>query len=496
MVFRNTKIISSDGNLSEAAKALSEGLLVSFPTETVYGLGANALDTEAVKTIFEAKGRPSDNPLIVHIYDRSQLDKLTIEIPEFALPLMERFWPGPLTLVFKKSAIVPFEVTAGLDTVAIRIPDHPVALKLLKTAGVPIAAPSANVSGKPSPTCAKDVMEDLMGRVDFIVEGGTSDIGVESTVLDITQFPPVILRPGAVTAEQILKITGEVVFQKDQVSIPRSPGTKYKHYSPNAEMTLISGDVLSIVKNMLRQIGKYPQHAKFDSLGIMATDQTLPFYFMEGPLVITAGDRHSPSTIAAKLFSILRKFDRRKVDKILAEGVDISHIGKAIMNRLTKAACGNVINSNSEKFKLLFVCTGNTCRSAMSEGIMKSLSQDVNLEISSVGVAANEGISASENAIEALKMLYDIDISSHKSRLITNEIIEDADLILTMEPRHSVFVRQFLSHTEYKTCVLTRFVGYDDFGIADPYGGSLGEYMECARQIHEVITKLHKIFLF
>ena len=243
----DTSTSNWDKQLDQAAEVLRSGGLVAFPTETVYGLGANALDEEAVKSIYRAKGRPSDNPLIVHIADTAAVKDLTDSIPGTAQALMDAFWPGPLTLVMPRSSLVPDIVTAGLDTVAVRMPSHPIASALIKKAGVPVAAPSANSSGRPSPTLARHVIEDMMGKIDVIIDGGNAEVGVESTVLDITVDPPVILRPGGVTLEQLRHVLGNVISDQtpgisDMAGTPKSPGMKYRHYSPKATMLLIQGD--------------------------------------------------------------------------------------------------------------------------------------------------------------------------------------------------------------------------------------------------------------
>lgn len=332
--------------VKKAGALLREGKLVVFPTETVYGLGANGLDAEAVKRIFEAKGRPSDNPLILHISSAGQMDRLVSRVPENALKLMERFWPGPMTLVMEKSPLVPGAVTAGLDTVAIRMPDHPVAKAVIEHAGVPIAAPSANLSGKPSPTSARHVIEDLMGRVDMIIDSGDVLIGVESTVVDLTSGKATVLRPGGVTLEQLREALGEVDLDPGLIShgdniIPRAPGMKYTHYSPEAEVIIVDGRLEDIVDRIKSMTAGLEDSGK--RVGILATEQTKDRYARG--LVISAGDRNTPATIAANLFGLLREFDRKGVDVILAEAIEERDVGLAVMNRLLKSAGYNIIRA-------------------------------------------------------------------------------------------------------------------------------------------------------
>lgn len=346
-----TKIINIDKEsidieeLRYGAEILKNGGTVIFPTETVYGLGANALDENAVKKIFEAKGRPSDNPLIVHVVKTEDINELVREIPQKAEKLISEFWPGPLTLIFKKSSIVPAIVTGGLDTVAIRMPAHPIAKLLIELAEVPVAAPSANLSGKPSPTMEEHVINDMKGRVDAIVCGGDADVGVESTVLDITSDIPMILRPGGVTKEDLEKVIGKVdvdpALQKSEDSqlIPKSPGMKYTHYSPNAEVILVSGSLDSVTDNIERI--RKNQEDEGRKVGIMATDQTKDIY--KGGSIISVGSRDRLESVAANLFKVLRDFDEKNVDIILAETFDEKGLGQAIMNRLMKAAGYNII---------------------------------------------------------------------------------------------------------------------------------------------------------
>lgn len=353
-----TKILEINKNspeedkINQAAEVLKSGGTVVFPTETVYGLGANALDENAVKKIFAAKGRPSDNPLIIHIWDIGQASGLVSEIPGALHTLAEAFWPGPLTLVMKKSPKVPELVTAGLDTVGIRMPDHTIALALLKETGVPVAAPSANISGSPSPTRAEHVIKDMNGKVDIIIDGGDCIVGLESTVLDITGDTPVILRPGGITAEQIQEVLGKIAVDKHvygkfdaQGVRPKSPGVKYRHYSPKAEVILVEGPVDQIAGEILRQARDFEAGGK--KVGILATDQTKDWY--PCGIVISAGDRNNPQTIAANIFKLLRQFDETGVDVILAEGIDKKGIGMAIMNRMIRAAGYNVIKLDKQQ---------------------------------------------------------------------------------------------------------------------------------------------------
>lgn len=347
----NTEIIKLDKDhidadkLRLAAEILRNGGRVAFPTETVYGLGANALDENAVKGIFAAKGRPSDNPLIVHIAKKESLKELAVEIPPETWKVVDKFWPGPLTVVLKKSAAVPGVITAGLDTVAVRMPSHPVALELIRMAEVPVAAPSANTSGKPSPTRAKHVIEDLEGKIEMIVDGGAAKVGLESTVLDMSVYPPVILRPGWVTPRQLSEVLGEVRVDPaitgagDKKAVPKSPGMKYTHYSPDADLIIVQGEVERVVDKIGQLAKEYM--GKNIRVGIMATEQTKEQY--RADCVISMGDRERPETIASGLFDTLRKFDEDRVELILAEAIDHDGIGLAVMNRMKKAAGNKVM---------------------------------------------------------------------------------------------------------------------------------------------------------
>lgn len=331
--------------IEEAADFLKKGGLVAFPTETVYGLGGNGLDICACKKIYEAKGRPSDNPLILHIGDMADLHKIVRFIPDGAKKVMDKFWPGPITIIFPKADCVPMEVTGGGDTVAVRFPSNEIARKIIRASGVPIAAPSANSSGKPSPTRASHVEFDLEGKIDMIVDGGGTDVGLESTILDVTGDTPMILRPGGITKEMLEEVLGKVlidpaVMNKPTADFkPKAPGMKYTHYSPKAKVVLVKGDLENVVKkiNMLAE----EDVKKGLKVGIMASTQTEKLY-TKGE-VLTVGDRLNPETIGANLFKMLRKFDFIGVDIVYSEVFDESGEGMAIMNRLNKAAGYNYI---------------------------------------------------------------------------------------------------------------------------------------------------------
>jgi L-threonylcarbamoyladenylate synthase len=339
--------------LKKPAEILRNGGLVAFPTETVYGLGANALNEEAAGKIYAAKGRPSDNPLIAHIAAFDDLPPLVTVIPEAGRRLMEAFWPGPLTLIFPKSNLVPYGTTGGLDTVAVRMPADPVANALIRLAGVPVAAPSANTSGRPSPTTADHVWQDMNGKIDMIVDGGAVGIGVESTIIDVSGDEPVILRPGAITQEMAFSVLGqEVPLDPAIVSgpmkadvRPKAPGMKYKHYAPKADLTLVEGET----ENVIRTINRLAEEklSKGFRVGIICTEETKESY-PEG-MVRSMGLRAREETIAHNLYGVLREFDDLDADFIFSESFSRDHLGQAIMNRLTKAAGYHILNAGCKE---------------------------------------------------------------------------------------------------------------------------------------------------
>lgn len=331
--------------LKKAAHLICQGEVVAFPTETVYGLGANALDKEGVKKIFLAKGRPGDNPLIVHVSNLAQMESLVIGISDKAYALMEKFWPGPLTLIFPKSDLVPKEVTAGLNTVAVRMPEHPIALALIKESGVPIAAPSANISGKPSPTEGEHVLRDLNGKIPLIIDGGRSEVGLESTVLDLTVDPPLILRPGGVTLEEIKGIIGAVKYDPglEENQVPRAPGMKYTHYSPEGEVFIVEGDEKEMAHKISAVSQKYRAEGKKVAL-LLSEEIGRQFNDYEDYCYIEIlGSRKNLSLIAHHLFSSLRNADLHGADIILVEAFSDQGVGAAVMNRIRKAAGEQVI---------------------------------------------------------------------------------------------------------------------------------------------------------
>ena len=366
-----------DEELKEAAGILRSGGLVAFPTETVYGLGGNALDEDAAGKIYAAKGRPSDNPLIAHVSCMEEVAPLVKEIPEAGRKLMEAFWPGPLTMIFPKSEKVPYGTTGGLDTVAIRMPDDPVANRLIALAGVPVAAPSANTSGRPSPTTADHVWQDMNGRIDMIIDGGPVGIGVESTIVDVSSAVPAVLRPGAITMEMLEEVLGEVSVDPAILGPlsadvrPKAPGMKYKHYAPKADLTLVEPGTgteresgaeqvtgaeqktgadwntgaapetgldetqLQAMIRKVRELSREKIEAGY-KVGVICTDESRGCY-TDGE-VRSIGARKSQASVAHNLYALLREFDDLGVDYIFSESFPKDHLGQAIMNRLSKAA--------------------------------------------------------------------------------------------------------------------------------------------------------------
>lgn len=349
----NTEVIKIEENnidsdagsaLERAGSIIRDGGLVAFPTETVYGLGGDALNPESSKKIYAAKGRPSDNPLIVHVADMESVADIVKEIPQAARKLADAFWPGPLTMIMNKSDKVPYETTGGLDTVAIRMPNNKIALELIRQSGGYIAAPSANTSGRPSPTVARYCVEDLSGKIEMIIDGGQVGIGLESTIVDLTSGTPMILRPGYITKEMLSGVLGAVeidrtIIDGNSKERPKAPGMKYRHYAPKGELTIVEGsqeDVVAYINDRARAA-----RADGKRVGVIGTDATKSLYVAD--VVKSVGNRENEATIAHELFKVLREFDDENVDVMFSESFDDSGIGQAIMNRLLKAAGHNVV---------------------------------------------------------------------------------------------------------------------------------------------------------
>ncbi len=332
-------------DLLEAGEIIKNGGLVAFPTETVYGLGGDALNAKSSAKIYHAKGRPSDNPLIVHIAEWEDIYKITTKVPESGMKLAKAFWPGPLTMIFEKNDQVPFETTGGLNTVAVRMPSHKVAREFIRAAGGFVAAPSANISGRPSPTLAKYVIEDMDGRIEMIIDGGEIGIGLESTIVDLTVNPPMILRPGFVTAEMVKKVLGDVQCDVTMMEVkkdvaPKAPGMKYRHYAPKGDLCIVTGEYPKVIDYINTQV----QLAKAEGkrTGVIATSETEKFYHAD--IVKNVGSRADEETIAKGLYRVLREFDDEDVEVMFTESFDTCGMGQAIMNRLLKAAGHKVIH--------------------------------------------------------------------------------------------------------------------------------------------------------
>ena len=341
-----TQLVTMDA-LQAAAGIIRDGGLVAFPTETVYGLGADAMNAEAAAKIYEAKGRPSDNPLIVHIADKEQVDLLAENVPEAAERIMEAFWPGPLTIILNKKKEVPHGTTGGLNTVAIRMPSHPVAQALIRESGCMIAAPSANTSGRPSPTTAAHVMEDMQGRIPMILAGGAVGIGIESTILDMTGEIPMILRPGYITKEMLEKVAGEVDIdpavagkQMPENVVAKAPGMKYRHYAPKGSLVLVEGPEDKVIEK-INALTEEKTRLGY-KVGVLGTDETLEKY--QAGWRRSIGSRECPDSVAAHLYGLLRECDEQELDYIYSESFFADGLGNAIMNRMLKAAGYHLIS--------------------------------------------------------------------------------------------------------------------------------------------------------
>ena len=479
--------------LKLAGDILKQGGLVAFPTETVYGLGANALNENAAMKTYAAKGRPCDNPLIVHIADMDDLPIVARNISDKANQVIERFWPGPLTLIFEKQYIVPFGTTGGLSTVAVRMPTDEIARAVIRAGGGYISAPSANTSGRPSPTSAEHVAEDLYGKIEMILDGGNVDIGVESTILDMTVEPPMILRPGAVTKEMLEEVIGPVdtdvtLISDDTEEAPKAPGMKYRHYAPLAQLMIVEGEVEEAVK-AIKQIA-YEQTGLGYRIGIIATNETCENYTTG--VVKSIGSRNNESSIAKNLYRVLREFDEEEVDYIYSEPFDTEGIGDAIRNRLDKAAGHHFIQASDitrlQKYRrILFVSNGDNCRGPMAAELLRHADLRQEYKIGSRGMVVLFPEPANQKA-EAIMRSQQMTLAAHEAVPLTAEDLDDETLILTFEEGQKWKIVSDYENVKH-VHTLNEYVD-DDRIVPSALGQPLVVYGENFELIKELIEKL------
>ena len=479
--------------IQEAGHILQNGGLVTIPTETVYGLGANALDEEAAKKTYAAKGRPSDNPLIVHIAHMEDLDKIVTEVPENARKIAEKFWPGPLTMIFNKSACVPLGTTGGLETVAVRMPDDEIARRIIIAGGGYISAPSANTSGKPSPTTAGHVAEDLGGKIDMIVDGGSVDIGVESTILDMTVEPPMILRPGAITRQMLSEVIGEVAVDETLISeqsgkAPKAPGMKYRHYAPNADMVIVEGAPDETVKAIRQLAYEDERHGK--RVGIIATNESLPFYTTG--IVKSIGSRENEKTVARNLYKILREFNEEDVSCIYSEAFSEEGIGTAIMNRLGKAAGHHVIQADEitrlQRYRsILFVDDSGNCHAPVAAELLKRERLRQEYEISARGLVVLFSEPMNPRAEEFLQN-EGICTDGFETTALTEEMLTEDTLLFTLSENTKQKVKNEYSEFE-NVYTLNEFIG-EEKEVPSVYGQPQEVYEEMFALLQKYIEKL------
>ena len=528
----DTKVVlpEEESAFASAAHALADGEVVGMPTETVYGLGCNALDPKAVEKVYIAKGRPSDNPLIVHIADTAKIPELVSEITPVAKVLIDAFMPGPITIIMKKNPIIPDVVTAGRDTVGIRFPIHPVAQKLISMSGVPVAAPSANLSGSPSPTKCEHVVNDMNGRVPYIVEGGECQVGLESTVVDATGSWPVILRPGAVSMSQMEMALNEAGLSKpedpsandrkdDPNAAPMAPGMKYRHYAPSCPVKVLGkGDFenyLTYYKEAVMRSGldETTPVGLFISNDIASHIRAMFSNKMEDIKFYEFGDTEDVYAASHSLFDGLRTLDEEGCHVIYAPAFPEEEMGIAYMNRLNKAASEKKRPSDEEEEgkevrKVLFICSGNTCRSPLAEAILRYLwkesgphtlmddpDKEPKLEVSSCGMNANEGQAYTLYSVKLAQFEYDEDISNGTARQFKSSMMEDKDLILCMTRDQSRKLRfEYPDECEkvysFQELLDDLYIPGIKGEVTDPYGGDYLTYQKTGNQIHKILSAL------
>ncbi len=487
---------SSEGydKLDKAARIIKEGGLVAFPTETVYGLGGDAKNPRSCKKIYRAKGRPSDNPLIVHIAEFSQLEDIVEEVPVSARELAKEFWPGPLTMILKKNKVIPRQTTGGLDTIAIRMPDDEIARELILRSECLIAAPSANVSGKPSPTIAEHVYKDLSGRIEAVIDGGQAIIGLESTIIDLTSDIPTILRPGAITKEMLERVIGRVDIDASLIGEgedikPKAPGMKYKHYAPKAELTIVEGNISKVVVYVNSKVIANKDRGLVT--GVIASSENVTRYSAE--VVKTIGSSEDEEELAHNLYSILREFDETNVSEIYSESFKGDGISKALMNRLLKAAGHKVVNADKEAItRIIFAGKNGSSRSPMAAYILKSMDATKDYEILSRGILVQFPEPLNPK-VEAVLLSNGIEVGDFHAVELTDNDINSSTIIFTMEESHrDKIIGKLEKANEENTFVLPAYVG-DELDILNPYGGGLQLYGLCFEALKDTLNKLVNI---
>ncbi len=484
-----------DESLLEIGEVLKKGGLVAFPTETVYGLGANALDENAAMKIYEAKGRPSDNPLIIHISNIKDLEVVAKDIPLSAKKLAERFWPGPLTMVLNKTALVPYATSGGLDTIAVRLPENELARKIITAGGGFIAAPSANSSGKPSPTAAGHVINDLMGKIEMIVDGGRCNIGLESTIIDLTCEVPTILRPGFITANKLEEVIGRVEKAADSSDeqSPKAPGMKYRHYAPNAELSIFMGRTKNVVDKIDAMTCECLKNSKL--VGIICSKETKDLY--KNGIVNEIGSLSDPNDIAAHLYDILRDFDARGVDYIFSESFFVGELGDAIMNRLEKAAGGKVFicsaNIDYENIDtIIFVDNDDVSLSVMAKEIAIEKRTRKNLNILSRGLNVLFSEPVNQKTRTVLEN-HNLDGKNHSAKRLKQTDFDERTAIVALNIAVKDKIMDRFENTE-QLYTISEF--FDErIVLDDPFGKDIEEYEKCYEILDSVLSKATVLIL-